>query len=74
MSYRVRKKNAFHSFIVHQKESKNLKDYVKQFNQAVLEVKDPRDKVVVLAMMEGLCPGPLFDSLSKNVPETLLTL
>ncbi|GFY80790.1 hypothetical protein Acr_01g0005990 [Actinidia rufa] len=27
-----------------------------------------------MAMMEGLRPGPLFDSLSKNVPETLSAL
>ena len=26
------------------------------------------------AKVEGLCPGPLFDSLSMNVTETLLTL
>ncbi|GFZ09644.1 hypothetical protein Acr_21g0002430 [Actinidia rufa] len=30
--------------------------------------------VVIMAMMEGLRPGPLVDSLSKNVPETLATL
>ncbi|PSS08116.1 Unconventional myosin-VI like [Actinidia chinensis var. chinensis] len=35
---------------------------------------DTCDKVVVMAMMEGLVPGPLFDSLSKNVPETLFVL
>ena len=51
-----------------------MKNYVKRFNQVVLEVEDPSDKVVIMAMMEGLCPGPLLDSLSKNVPETLLTL
>ncbi|GFZ15875.1 hypothetical protein Acr_25g0002840 [Actinidia rufa] len=67
-------KNASHLFIVHQKEIESLKDYVKRFNQAVLEVKDPSDKVVIMAMMEGLWPGPLFDSLSKNVPETLSAL
>ena len=27
-----------------------------------------------MVMMEGLCPGPLFDSLSKNVLKTLSTL
>ncbi|GFY84700.1 hypothetical protein Acr_03g0014740 [Actinidia rufa] len=32
------------------------------------------DKVIIMAMMEGLRPGPLFDSLSKNVPETLSAL
>ncbi|GFY96614.1 hypothetical protein Acr_11g0009200 [Actinidia rufa] len=42
--------------------------------RVVLEVEDPSDKVVVLAIMERLRPGPLFDSLSKNVLETLLTL
>ena len=37
-------------------------------------MEDPSDKVVVMAMMEGLCPGPLFDSLSKNIPETISVL
>ena len=60
--------------MVHQKEIENLKDYVKRLNQAVLEVEDPSEKVVVVAMMEGLRLGPLFDSLSKNILETLLTL
>ncbi|GFS31435.1 hypothetical protein Acr_00g0017290 [Actinidia rufa] len=32
------------------------------------------DKVVIMAMMEGLRPGPLFDSLSKNIPETISAL
>ena len=27
-----------------------------------------------MTMMEGHRPGPIFDSLSKNVPETLSTL
>ena len=36
----------------------------------MLEVEGASDKVVVMAMMEGLRPGPLFDSLSKSVPET----
>ncbi|GFZ20946.1 hypothetical protein Acr_29g0001080 [Actinidia rufa] len=62
-------------FTVHQKDGKSLKDYIKRFNQVVLEVEDPpNDKVVVMAMMEGLCLGPLFDSLSKDVHETLSTL
>ena len=39
-----------------------------------MEVEDPSDKVVIMAMMEGLRSGPLFDSLSKNVPKTLSTL
>ena len=51
-----------------------MKDYVKRFNQAILEVEDLSDKVVVMAMMEGLCPGPLFDSLSNNVRKTLSML
>ncbi|GFY84511.1 hypothetical protein Acr_03g0012850 [Actinidia rufa] len=32
------------------------------------------DKVIIMAMTEGLRPGPLFDSLFKNVPETLSAL
>ena len=63
MSCWVRQKNAFQLFIVHQKETESLKDYVKQFNQTVLEVENPSVKMVVLAMMEGLPPRPLFDSL-----------
>ncbi|GFZ18414.1 hypothetical protein Acr_27g0001530 [Actinidia rufa] len=71
---RNRQKNASHLFTVHQKEIESLKDFVKRFNQAILEVEDPIDKVIIMAMMEGLRPGPLFDSLSKNVPETLSAL
>ena len=52
----------------------SLKDYVRHFNQAVLEVEDSSDMVVVMAMMEGLRPGQLFDSLSKNFPATLSAL
>ncbi|GFY82290.1 hypothetical protein Acr_02g0005300 [Actinidia rufa] len=56
------------------KKTESLTDFVKRFNQAVLDVEDPSDKVIIMAMMEGLRPGPLFDSLSKNVPETLSAL
>ena len=70
MSFRVGKKNASHLFTVHQKEGESLKDYIKRFNQAVLEVENPSDKVVMMVMMEGLRLRPLFDSLSKNVLKT----
>ncbi|GFZ19781.1 hypothetical protein Acr_28g0004860 [Actinidia rufa] len=66
----IRQKKASHLFIAHQKEGKSLKDYVKRFNQVMLEAEGSSDKVVVMAMMEGLRPGLLFDSLSKNVPKT----
>ncbi|GFS34928.1 hypothetical protein Acr_00g0036800 [Actinidia rufa] len=56
------------------KETESLKDFVKRFNQAILEVEDPSDKVIIMAMMEGLRPGPLFDSFFKNVPEILSAL
>ncbi|GFS43666.1 hypothetical protein Acr_00g0086310 [Actinidia rufa] len=59
---------------VHQNDGEILKNYIKRFNQVCLEVKDPSDKVVVVAMMEGLRLGPLFDSLSKSVLETLSAL
>ncbi|GFS39231.1 hypothetical protein Acr_00g0061810 [Actinidia rufa] len=45
-----------------------------RFNQAILEVEDPSDKVVIMALMEGLRPGLLFNSLSKNVLEPLSVL
>ncbi|GFY84711.1 tetratricopeptide repeat (TPR)-like superfamily protein [Actinidia rufa] len=74
ISCRVRKKSASHLFIVHQKETESLKDYIKRFNHAVLDLEYPSDKIVIMAMMEGLRPGPLFDSLSKKVPVTLSAL
>ena len=37
-------------------------------------MEDPSDKVVIMAMKEGFRPGPLCDSLSKSVPETLSVL
>ena len=36
-----------------------------------MEVEDPSDKIVIMAMMEVLCLSPRYDSFSKNVPETL---
>ncbi|GFS30601.1 hypothetical protein Acr_00g0012900 [Actinidia rufa] len=41
---------------------------------AIFEVGDLSDKVVILAMMEGFHMGTVFDSLSKNMPETLSVL
>ncbi|GFY93950.1 hypothetical protein Acr_09g0003960 [Actinidia rufa] len=38
------KKSASHLFTVHQKETESLKDFVKRFNQAILEVEDPSHK------------------------------
>ena len=70
----IRQNNASHLFTVHQKDGESLKDYVKWFNQVVLEIEDLSDKMVIIVMMEGLRPGPLFDSLSKNVPKILSTL
>ncbi|GFZ20875.1 hypothetical protein Acr_29g0000370 [Actinidia rufa] len=44
ISCRNRQKNASHLFTIHQKETESLKDFVKRFNQAILEVEDPNDK------------------------------
>ena len=74
MSCRGRQKNAFNLFTNHQKERENFKNYVKHFNQAVLEVEDPSDKAVVMAMMEGLYLGPLFDFVSKIIPKIVSAL
>ncbi|GFZ00938.1 hypothetical protein Acr_14g0005730 [Actinidia rufa] len=67
---RNRQKNASHLFTVHQKETESLKDFVKRFNQAILEVEDPSDKVIIMAMMEGLRPGHC----STPSPKTFLKL
>ncbi|GFZ16472.1 hypothetical protein Acr_25g0008810 [Actinidia rufa] len=45
LSCRNRQKNASHLFTVHQKETESLKEFVKRFNQAILEVEDPNHKV-----------------------------
>ncbi|GFY97496.1 hypothetical protein Acr_12g0000370 [Actinidia rufa] len=74
MSCRVRQKSVPHLFTIHQKDGESLKEYVKHFNQVVLEVEDASDKVVIMAMMKGLRPYPLFNSLSKNIPATLLVI
>ncbi|GFS43522.1 hypothetical protein Acr_00g0085590 [Actinidia rufa] len=57
-----------------EKAGKRFKEYVKRFNQVVLEVEAPNDIVVIMAMIEGLHLGALFDSLSKNMPKTLSIL
>ncbi|GFY98987.1 hypothetical protein Acr_13g0003880 [Actinidia rufa] len=48
MSCRNRQKNASHLFTIHQKETESLKDFVKRFNQAILEVEDPSDKYIAV--------------------------
>ncbi|GFZ19568.1 hypothetical protein Acr_28g0002730 [Actinidia rufa] len=67
---KLEENNASHLFTIHQKEGESLKDYIKRFNQVMLEVEGANDKVIVMMMMEGLLPSPLFDSLSRNVPKT----
>ncbi|GFY95612.1 hypothetical protein Acr_10g0009970 [Actinidia rufa] len=42
--------------------------------KVVLKMEDPSDKMVIVAMMKDLRPGPPFDSLSKSIPEILLAL
>ena len=74
MSCRGKQNNASHLFIIHQKDRESLKDCVRRFNKAVLEEDDPSDKVVIMAMMEGLRLGPLLDFLSQSIPETLSAL
>ncbi|PSS08179.1 Seed linoleate 9S-lipoxygenase [Actinidia chinensis var. chinensis] len=44
MSCRIRQKNASYLFTVHQKDGESLTDYVKHFNQVVIEVEDPSNK------------------------------
>ncbi|XP_057505736.1 uncharacterized protein LOC130789027 [Actinidia eriantha] len=44
MSCRNRQKNVSHLFTVHQKETESLKDFVRRFNHAILEVEDPSNK------------------------------
>ncbi|GFS45221.1 hypothetical protein Acr_00g0094950 [Actinidia rufa] len=71
---RVRQKNASYLFTVYHKDGESLKDYVRHFIQVVMKVEDPSDKVVVMAIMEDICLGPLFNSLSKSVSATLSAL
>ncbi|PSS16205.1 Kinesin-1 heavy chain like [Actinidia chinensis var. chinensis] len=54
MSCRVKQQKASHLFTIHQKETKSLKDYVKRFNQAVLEVEDPSNKAEKYIVAEEL--------------------
>ncbi|GFZ19591.1 hypothetical protein Acr_28g0002960 [Actinidia rufa] len=69
-SARVRQKYTSHLFAIHQKDGKNLKDYIRRFNQAVLEIEDPSDKVIVMAMMEELRLGPMMFVADRPRPTT----
>ncbi|GFZ05609.1 hypothetical protein Acr_17g0011810 [Actinidia rufa] len=70
MSFRVKQRMPLTYSQSTRKMGESLKDYIKRFNQAILELEDTSGKVVVMAMMEGLCPGPLFDPLFRNILET----
>ncbi|PSS21395.1 DNA double-strand break repair Rad50 ATPase like [Actinidia chinensis var. chinensis] len=65
ISCRVRPKKCIPPVYSSPKREESLKDYVKRFNQAVLEVEGASDKVVVMAMMEGLRPVRYLTLFSK---------
>ncbi|KAL0405201.1 UNVERIFIED_CONTAM: hypothetical protein Slati_3834000 [Sesamum latifolium] len=59
-------KSVISLFRVKQEDNETLRAYVQRFNTTILEVPTAHQEVLVSAFTQGLCGGPLFESLAKN--------
>ena len=59
---------------VRQQEGESLRDYVKQFNKAVLEIEKVDDQVIITTFQAGLNNPGLIFSLEKTLPTSMKNL
>ena len=57
-----------------QQEGETLKEYVKRFNKAVLEIDEVDDQVIMTTFQAGSNNPDLFFSLGKTPPTTMIDL
>ena len=67
------KRPTFYLLIVRQHEGESLRDYVKRFNTAVLEINEADDQVIMTTFQVGLNNPDLIFSLGKKIPPTSMT-
>ena len=57
-----------------QQEGETLREYVKRFNKAVLEIDEVDDQVIMTTFQAGSNNPDLFFSLGKTLPTTMMDL
>ena len=60
--------------IVRKQERESLRDYVKRFNKAVLEIDEADDQVIMTTFQAGLNNPDLIFSLGKTPPTSMMDL
>ena len=60
--------------IVRKQERESLRDYVKRFNKAVLEIDETDDQVIMTTFQAGLNNPDLIFSLGKTPPTSMMDL
>ena len=68
------KRPTFYFLIVRQQERESLRDYVKRFNKAVLEIDEADDQVIMTTFQAGLNNPDLIFSLGKTPPTSMMDL
>ncbi|GKU96922.1 hypothetical protein SLEP1_g10102 [Rubroshorea leprosula] len=69
-SQREIKRTATELMHVHQKEGESLRDYMKRFNKATLDIDNIPDTICLSALLHGLKPGRFLDDLLENPPKS----
>ena len=59
---------------VKQQEGENLREYVKQFNKAVLEIDEANEQVIMMTFQAGLINPELVFSLRKTPSASMIDL
>ena len=59
---------------VKQQEGENLREYVKQFNKAVLEIDEANEQVIMMTFQAGLINPELVFSLRKTLSTSMIDL
>ena len=60
--------------IVRKQERESLRDYVKRFNKAILEIDEADDQVIMTTFQAGLNNLDLIFSLGKTPPTSMMDL
>ena len=59
---------------VKQQEGENLREYVKQFNKAVLEIDEANEQVIMMTFQAGMINPELVFSLRKTLSTSMIDL
>jgi hypothetical protein len=71
---RRRRKSAAHLLTVKQKSGESLREYLMRFNKEKMSVEDPKEDVVLFALLNGIRPdGGLMAELARKTPTRLQT-